>query len=121
MTLYPKLDSFVSGILVTLLNGRIFDDDIDAGRFAIMHISSENIIQYTTSFAKNILFPIMNNLPPVNSTKVLITFNPSDTYFYSYMFRNSLDKYKSGYGIQDTNILKKVNNGQQIITRYRVL
>ena len=120
MTLYPKLDSFVSGILVTLLNGRIFDDDIDAGRFATMHISSENIIQYTTSFAKNILFPVMNNLPPINSTKVLITFNSSNTYFYSYMFRNSLEKYKKVYNIQDNNILNK-DSYDSTITRYSII
>ena len=100
MNNYPQLSSFISGTLVVLLNGKVFDDGLDAGRFTNLNGSS-NIIQYTIGFGRNITLPQINyTVSDISQhSKILLQFNADNVLFYEYMFVNdsSLDKYKLIY------------------------
>jgi hypothetical protein len=86
----PQLSSFISGILVVFLNGKVFDDGMDAGRFTALNASS-NIIQYTLGFGRNITLPQINyTMADVTlHPRVLLLFNADNTLFYEYMFINN--------------------------------
>lgn len=104
---FTKLDSFVSGILLTFLNGKIFDSGID-GIDLISPIFTESayIIQYTSGIGRNVIFPRLS--APVSDTidKKLLYHNPDISKFYQFMFpQSSLQNYKTLYRIADGNII----------------
>ena len=107
MTNNPQLSSFVSGILTVFLNGKIFDDSLDAGRFTNLNASS-NIIQYTAGFSRNIILPQINYTMQdiAQHPKILLLFNSDNSLFYEYMFMNNtvLNKYKTIFNIRPGNI-----------------
>ena len=111
MNNYPQLSSFISGILVVLLNGKVFDDGLDAGRFTNLNASS-NIIQYSIGFGRNITLPQINyTLQDISKhPKILLQFNSDNALFYEYMFVNdsSLNKYKSIF----SSINNKIQSGK---------
>ena len=97
MTNIPQIGSFITGILVTFLNGKVFDDGLDAGRLTNLNASS-NIIQYTNDLGRNIILPkIQYHLPDISKhPKIVLLFNAETALFYKYMFDvNSFDNYKN--------------------------
>ena len=97
MTNIPQIGSFITGILVTFLNGKVFDDGLDAGRLTNLNASS-NIIQYTNNLGRNIILPkIQYHLPDISKhPKIVLLFNAETALFYKYMFDvNSFDNYKN--------------------------
>lgn len=109
MTNNPQIGSFITGILVTFLNGKVFDDGLDAGRLMNLNAST-NIIQYTNDFGRNIILPkIQYHLPDISKhPKIVLLFNAETALFYKYMFDvNSFDNYKSIFNFKtDTNHYK---------------
>ena len=109
MTNIPQIGSFITGILVTFLNGKVFDDGLDAGRLMNLNAST-NIIQYTNDFGRNIILPkIQYHLPDISKhPKIVLLFNAETALFYKYMFDvNSFDNYKSIFNFKtDTNHYK---------------
>ena len=101
---YPKLDAFVSGILVVFLNGKVFDD-IDAARFSIpLYADTDNIIIYNIGLGRNIIFPMLNAIPAdyTKASKVLLSHNPDVSMFYRFMFPvSSLTNYENVFRIKD--------------------
>lgn len=86
----PQLNSFISGILLVFLNGKIFDDGLDAGLFTPMH-SSSNIIQYSLGFGRNVILPQINYVTsdPSKHSEVLLFYNSETAKFYDFMFTDS--------------------------------
>ena len=86
----PQLNSFISGILLVFLNGKIFDDSLDAGLFTPMHASS-NIIQYSIGFGRNVILPHIDYVTsdPSRHSKVLLSYNSEIAKFYHFMFTDS--------------------------------
>ena len=106
MTNTPQIGSFISGTLVTLLNGKVFDDGMDAGRLTNLNASS-NIIQYSIGFGRNIILPkIQYTMSDISQhPKILLTYNSDNVLFYEYMFpQDSLNKYKSIYNMNNDKI-----------------
>ena len=122
MSNFPQLTSFVSGNLVTFLNGKIFDD-IDAMRFGTYNTTSQ-IILYTNGLARNIIFPQMATLPSSikDIPKVVLMFTSEMAYFYDYMFTDSgtMENYKTVYNISQS-IIKTPDSGPINAYKYRVL
>ena len=112
----PKLNYFVSGILVVLLNGRIFDDSTDGGRL-FPNGNGNPIITYNIGFGRNIIFPNINtkiNDHPRNL--IAITDTPSTT-FYEFMFpAGSRSNYTAIYGDTINSHLKNESTSP----KYRV-
>ena len=122
MSNFPQLTSFVSGNLVTFLNGKIFDD-IDAMLFGTYNTTSQ-IILYTNGLARNIIFPQMATLPSSikDIPKVVLMFTSEMAYFYDYMFTDSvtMENYKKVYNISQS-IIKTPESKPINAYKYRVL
>lgn len=110
MNNYPQFDSFVSGSLVTFLNGRVFNDGMDGGRFT--QINGSSIIRYP-GFGRNIILPSIQYIPSgniSNAPKVLLSYVSDVSIFYDYMFidSTSMNNYSSifGLGRNITTVLK---------------
>ena len=102
----PYLDSFITGILVTFLSGKVFDD-LDGGRFTASN--GGTLIRYDTGFSRNIILPEINYISPAGVAQhprvILGGFesNTEYTWFYDLIFptNSSLENYKSIFGIRN--------------------
>ena len=105
----PSLTRFVSGILVVFLNGRVFNDSMDAGRFTTQNGSP--IIDYNIGFGRNIVFPRILT-EPANNQKVILNIM-SESKFYNYMFpTNSLSPSGPSYiSIYGDTVRNKIESG----------
>lgn len=105
---YPPLDSFISGNLFTFLNGKVFDDNTDGGRFTDSNGSSSRIMVNSNGFARNIVLPkfiYMSSSNPTLCSKVLLQHDQQRSLYYRFMFidTTSLDHYMSVLMINDNN------------------
>ena len=91
----PTLSSFISGILVIFLNGKVFDDSTNGGD--ILTNNGSNIINYSEGFGRNIILPRITRTIDKHPT-VLLSYPPGDSSrvtFYSFMFpTNSFENYR---------------------------
>jgi hypothetical protein len=112
MTNYPQLSSFISGTLVVLLNGKVFDDNLDAGKFRNYNGVGSSIIQYTIGFGRNIILPQVSSILSSDHPRVLLQFNDSDnnTLFYEYMFVNGTSLYN--YTTIYPSLTNKIKSGK---------
>ena len=105
----PQLNSFISGILLVLLNGKIFDDSLDAGLFTSMHTSS-NIIQYSLGFGRNVILPHIDYVTsdPTKHSKVLLFYNSETAKFYHFMFTDStsMENYEQIFSDLNSRIIQ---------------
>ena len=115
----PKLESFVSGSLVTFLNGRVFDDELNGAKLESPTNGSGKIIQYP-GFGKNIIMPRFTGIS-TNQSKILLYFPTSNTYFYGYMFpdNTSLSNYISVH-LLGANIREQTDDNT-LINKYIVV
>jgi hypothetical protein len=103
----PKVDNFISGSLVVLLNGRVFDVGVEGGRFTSQNAST--IIQYNLGFGRNIILPQLKYIPSGNisdAPKVLIAHGSEISWFYNYMFPDTTSRsnYQQIYNITNQNL-----------------
>lgn len=110
LTKYPKLDSFVSGILTVFLNGKVFDN-IDAGVLSAPLYADSKIIRYY-GFGRNIIFPSIITVPSdiSKASTVLLEHVENYSLFYVYMFpSDSLNYYMSIFKIEGNRNMEITN------------
>ena len=98
----PKLDGIVSGNLVVFLNGKVFDDGVDAINMVSPTYCDSSIILYSADVGRNIVFPRYGTpANPRNAPKLILAFNGNTAWFYHYMFPDatSLKNYKDVFGL----------------------
>ena len=105
----PKINNFITGTLVTLVNGRLLDVGVDGGRLTSLNAST--LIQYNMGFARNIIFPQLQYMPSgsiSDAPRVLISYSSELSKFYKYMFNDgdtvSFNNYKEIYNIPNDTI-----------------
>lgn len=113
---YPKLNSFVSGILGIFLNGKVFDSSVDAGLLSSGNINSEESgkIVIFNGFGRNIKLPEIRTLMDSRlDPKIVLDYNPDTSQFYEFMFTDSevRENYSSRYFQNTVNNVLITNDG----------